>query len=45
MSTTAVVPTTRRDALVVDVQTKRLVLEQRRGAPISRDRATFKAFS
>jgi hypothetical protein len=35
----------RAAALVVDVQTKRLVLEQRRGALISRDRATFKAFS
>jgi hypothetical protein len=30
---------------VVDVQTKRLVLEQRRVALISRDRAVMKAFS
>src|SRR5262249_47474655 len=35
----------RTAALVVDVQTKRLTLEQRRGALISRDRATAKAFS
>jgi hypothetical protein len=35
----------RAAALVVDVQTKRLTLEQRRGALISRDRATFKAFA
>jgi hypothetical protein len=35
----------RAAALVVDVQTKRLVLEQRRGALISRDRAVMKAFS
>ena len=35
----------RAAALVVDVQTKRLVLEQRRGALISRDRAVLKAFS
>lgn len=35
----------RAAALVVDVQTKRLVLEQRRGALISRDRAVHKAFS
>jgi hypothetical protein len=34
----------RAAALVVDVQTKRLVLEQRRGALISRDRALIKAF-
>jgi hypothetical protein len=35
----------RAAALVVDVQTKRLVLEQRRGTLISRDRATHKAFA
>jgi hypothetical protein len=35
----------RTAALVVDVQTKRLLLEQRRGALISRDRATLKAFA
>jgi hypothetical protein len=35
----------RAAALVVDVQTKRLVLEQRRGALISRDKATAKAFA
>lgn len=35
----------RAAALVVDVQTKRLVLEQRRGALISRDRAVLKAFA
>jgi hypothetical protein len=35
----------RAAALVVDVQTKRLALEQRRGALISRDRAVMKAFS
>jgi hypothetical protein len=35
----------RAAALVVDVQTKRLVLEQRRGALISRDRAMLKAFA
>jgi hypothetical protein len=35
----------RAAALVVEVQTKRLVLEQRRGALISRDRAVFKVFS
>jgi hypothetical protein len=35
----------RAAALVVDVQTKRLTLEQRRGALISRDRAVLKAFS
>jgi hypothetical protein len=35
----------RAAALVVDVQTKRLVLEQRRGALIPRDLATFKAFA
>jgi hypothetical protein len=35
----------RAAALVVDVQTKRLVLEQRRGALVSRDLATFKAFA
>jgi hypothetical protein len=35
----------RTAALVVDVQTKRLALEQRRGALISRDRAVLKAFS
>lgn len=34
----------RAAALVVDVQTKRLLLEQRRGALISRDRAVLKAF-
>ena len=32
-------------ALVVEVQTKRLALEQRRGALISRDRAVLKAFA
>jgi hypothetical protein len=35
----------RAAALVVDVQAKRLALEQRRGALISRDRATLKAFA
>jgi hypothetical protein len=35
----------RAAALVMDVQTKRLALEQRRGALISRDRAVTKAFS
>jgi hypothetical protein len=35
----------RTAALVVDVQTKRLLLEQRRGALISRDRAVLKAFA
>jgi hypothetical protein len=35
----------RAAALVVDVQTKRLALEQRRGALISRDRAVLKAFA
>jgi hypothetical protein len=35
----------RAAALVIDVQTKRLALEQRRGALISRDRAVLKAFS
>ena len=35
----------RAAALVVDVQTKRLVLEQRRGALVSRDLATMKAFA
>jgi hypothetical protein len=35
----------RAAALVVDVQTKRLVLEQRRGALISRDLAISKAFT
>ncbi len=35
----------RAAALVVDVQTKRLVLDQRRGALISRDRAVLKALS
>lgn len=35
----------RAAAVIVDVQTKRLVLEQRRGALISRDRATMKAFA
>jgi hypothetical protein len=35
----------RAAALVVDVQTKRLALEQRRGALISRDRATLKCFA
>ena len=35
----------RTAALVVDVQTKRLALEQRRGALISRDRAVLKAFA
>jgi hypothetical protein len=35
----------RAAALVVDVQTKRLMLEQRRGALISRDAATLKAFA
>jgi hypothetical protein len=35
----------RAAALVVDVQTKRLVLEQRRGALISRDRALLKCFA
>jgi hypothetical protein len=35
----------RAAALVVDVQTKRLILEQRRGTLISRDRAVRKAFA
>ena len=35
----------RAAALEVDVQTKRLALEQRRGMLISRDRAVLKAFS
>jgi hypothetical protein len=35
----------RAAALVVDVQTKRLTLEQRRGALIAKDRAVHKAFS
>jgi hypothetical protein len=35
----------RAAALIVDVQAKRLALEQRRGALISRDRATLKAFA
>jgi len=35
----------RAAALVVDVQTKRLALEQRRGALISRDRALLKVFA
>jgi hypothetical protein len=35
----------RAAAVIVDVQTKRLALEQRRGALISRDRAVFKAFA
>jgi len=35
----------RAASLVVDVQTKRLALEQRRGALISRDRAVLKVFS
>jgi hypothetical protein len=35
----------RAAALVVDVQTKRLILERTRGALISRDRATLKAFA
>jgi len=35
----------RAAALVVDVQTKRLTLEQRRGALVSRDRAVLKAFA
>src|SRR5262245_7316112 len=35
----------RAAALVVDVQTKRLLLDQRRAALVSRDRATLKAFS
>src|SRR5262245_45985856 len=35
----------RTAALVIDVQAKRLALEQRRGALISRDRATLKAFA
>jgi hypothetical protein len=35
----------RAAALVLDVQAKRLVLEQRRGALIARDRAVAKAFS
>jgi hypothetical protein len=35
----------RAAALVVDVQTKRLLLERTRGALISRDRATLKAFA
>jgi len=35
----------RAAALVVDVQNKRLLLEQRRGALISKDAATLKAFA
>jgi hypothetical protein len=35
----------RTAAMVVDVQTKRLILEQRRGALISRDRAVLKCFA
>jgi hypothetical protein len=35
----------RAAALVVEVQTKRLILEQRRGALIAKDRAVHKAFS
>jgi hypothetical protein len=35
----------RAAALVVEVQTKRLALEQRRGALISKERAVLKAFS
>jgi len=35
----------RAAALVIDVQAKRLALEQRRGALISRDRAVLKAFA
>jgi hypothetical protein len=35
----------RAAALIVDVQTKRLALEQRRGALIAKDRAVLKAFS
>jgi hypothetical protein len=35
----------RAAALVIDVQTKRLLLEQRRGALISRDRAVLKCFA
>lgn len=35
----------RAAALVVDVQTKRLLLERTRGALISRDRATLKCFA
>lgn len=35
----------RAAALVVEVQTKRLALEQRRGALISRDRALLKVFA
>ena len=35
----------RAASVVVDVQTKRLALEQRRGALISRDRAVLKAFA
>ena len=35
----------RAAALVVDVQTKRLLLERTRGALISRDRAVLKAFA
>jgi len=34
----------RAAAVIVDVQTKRLTLEQRRGALISRERAVLKAF-
>jgi hypothetical protein len=35
----------RADALVVDVQTKRLALEQRRGALVAKDRAVRTAFA
>jgi hypothetical protein len=35
----------RAAAVIVDVQTKRLALEQRRGALISRDRAVLKCFA
>ena len=35
----------RAAAVIVDVQVKRLALEQRRGALISRDRAVLKAFA
>jgi hypothetical protein len=35
----------RAAAVIIDVQTKRLNLEQRRGALISKDRATLTAFS
>lgn len=37
-------PQARAAALVVDVQTKRLILEQRRGGLVSRASATAKAF-